>query len=555
MPLPEITEEIIRNLSNDSSYWKGMNYYDDGNLKRLWTEVDKYIAHVQGYELYTVMIWQEGEKIKTSCTCPYDFGGICKHTVTTMIAINRGEEVEREEKAFNEIRVMLNNLPGERAKEFLFDLLRKEQKLRDDFRIFAKGEEETDKRVEDYKGEIHKLFGGLREKHHYYHDSYYDREDHSPVDEIINKFIETAEIYSKQKNYKEAIKIHRAIYESCHEALNDERLEDFHDDISYEIEPALKRIAENIGKLEMSLKEKKAYLDYLVESYKADKDWGAEVFEHVFRECIKTPEEAGYILNKTASIPLDPLIKFNLLLIKGDLDEIIAFGEAKSSEQPEITLNLSSIYLKQGLKDKAIETAEKGVSLFDNGDERFPLGFSHRDQKILLRKLLDCLYDREMVPGKVIENILNLLHLEKEIEYYHRLKELLKTDKERADLIIKLEGILKEQPEMLFKIYSIEEDHERLLILARKSLDYDLFHPIVNKIKEKYPDECFELYKKKINKYLENASKRNVYQQASYWLKLMKQIPENAEKFKRYIDHIRMKYKRRHALMDELKDI
>ena len=556
MPLPEITEETIRNLSNDSSYWKGMGYYENGNLKRLWTEGDKYIAHVQGYELYTVKIWQEKEEIKTSCTCPYDFGGICKHVVTTMIAINKGKGIERQETELNEIRLILDNLPEEKAKEFLFNALLKEQSLRDDFRIFAKGEKETDKTVEEYKREVHKLFGTLKEKYYYYHDNYHDSEYHSPVNEIINKFSETAEKYSKQGNLKEAIKIYQAIYEACHEALENESLEDFYDDISYEIGPALKRIAENIEKLEIPLNKKKRYLDYLIESYEADKDWGTEVFAYAFRQILKTPEEVEYILSMTASTPLDPLIRFNLLLIKGDIDEIIAFGEDNCSEYPEISLNLSDIYLKQGLKDKAIETAEKGLSLFDKGgEEQFSLDFSHRDQKRLLRKLLDGLYDREGDYIKVIENLLNLLCFEKEVEYYHRLKEILKTDKEKMDLTIKLEEILKNQPEMLFKIYSIEEDHERLLSLAGRSLDYDLFHSIVHKIKEKYPDESFELYKKKINRYLENATNRNAYRQASYWLKLMKQIPETTEKFKRYIDHIRMKYKRRHALMDELKNI
>ncbi len=35
MPLPEITEETIRNLASNSSYWKGVDYYENGHLKRL----------------------------------------------------------------------------------------------------------------------------------------------------------------------------------------------------------------------------------------------------------------------------------------------------------------------------------------------------------------------------------------------------------------------------------------------------------------------------------------------------------------------------------------
>lgn len=555
MPLPEITEDIIRNLSNDSSYWKGMNYYDNGNLKKLWTEGDKYIAHVQGYELYTVKIRQEEEEIRASCTCPYDFGGICKHVVATMIAINNSKESGRYKRESNEIWMMLDALSQEKVKEFLFEALLKGDSIRDDFRIFAKGEEETDKAVEDYKRDIHKLFETLRGRYYHHHDDYYGGDYHSPADGIINGFSEAAEKYSRQKNYKEAIKIYRAIYESCYEALEDERLEDFHDDISYGVGPALKKIAENIGKLDIPLDSKKVYFSYIVECYKKYRDWDAELFEYIFRQILKSSEEAGYLLNITASILLDPSIKFNILLIKGNLDETITYGESNLSGHPEIALPLSDIYLKQRLKDKAVETAEKGLGIFEKRDGKFQLDFSSKNGKTLLRRLLNDLYDKERDYEKIKENLLNLFCLEEEVEYYHRLKELLKTDEEKTDLIIKVEKILKDRPEMLFKIYSIEQDYGRLLNLAGRSLDYDLFHSIVNKIKERHPEDCFKLYKNKIDRFLESATNRNAYRQATYFLKLMKQIPGTGKKFENYIDLIRTKYKRRHALMDELKHV
>lgn len=359
MPLPEITEETIRNLDSTSSYWKGMNYYENDRLKILWVEDDKYIAHVQGYELYTVKIWQENEHIKTACTCPYDFGGICKHTVTTMLVITKGKDAERHERESNELRMILDNLPEDRLKEFLFEALLKEQGLRDDFRIFTKGQEETENTVEDYKKEISDLFGSLKEKYYYYRGDYYNREYHSPIDEIVNKFSEAAEKFARQKNYKEAIKIYKAIYESCREALENERFEDFYEDISYEAELALKRLAENIGQLSVPFADKRLYLDYLAECYNSHQD--TELFEYVFKESVKNSEEAEYLLNITISVPFEPLLKFNLLLIKGNIDEIISFGEAHCPTHPEMAINLSKIYLAQGLEDKAIETAEKGL--------------------------------------------------------------------------------------------------------------------------------------------------------------------------------------------------
>lgn len=146
--------------------------------------------------------------------------------------------------------------------------------------------------------------------------------------------------------------------------------------------------------------------------------------------------------------------------------------------------------------------------------------------------------------------------MENDIEYYHRLKATLKTDEEKTELIERIDHLLKDSPKLLFEIYSTEKNYERLLNLARRCLEHsDVFHSIINKIKEEYPQECFDLYKKKINKFLEDARNRDAYRHLAYLLKLMKQIPDTKEKFNRYINHIRTKFKRRHALIDELKNI
>jgi hypothetical protein len=70
-----------------------------------------------------------------------------------------------------------------------------------------------------------------------------------------------------------------------------------------------------------------------------------------------------------------------------------------------------------------------------------------------------------------------------------------------------LEKLLDGGYDLLFKIYLLENDYERMLKLARKSIQFDVFHSIVKKIRDRYPEECFELYKKKINKFTEDVKK------------------------------------------------
>ena len=115
--------------------------------------------------------------------------------------------------------------------------------------------------------------------------------------------------------------------------------------------------------------------------------------------------------------------------------------------------------------------------------------------------------------------------------------------------------LLGEDYDLLFKIYSLEKDRERLLKLAGKSMRFGVFDDIVKTIRDTYPDECFELYRKKINGFLESVKKRSGYRQAAYWLKLMREIPEHQDKFRKYVEHLRTKYSKRSAFKEEIKSI
>jgi len=64
-----------------------MDYYERGAVKKVWIEGCQYKAQVYGTELYTITVWEDEEEIKASCTCPYDWGGICKHSVAAMLAL------------------------------------------------------------------------------------------------------------------------------------------------------------------------------------------------------------------------------------------------------------------------------------------------------------------------------------------------------------------------------------------------------------------------------------------------------------------------------------
>ncbi|MBT9165256.1 MAG: hypothetical protein DDT23_01271 [candidate division WS2 bacterium] len=549
MPLPEITEDIINDLASGASLSKGYNYFHSGTVEKVWIEKGAYNAHVQGSELYTVTISRNKDDLQTDCTCPYDWGGVCKHIVAAMLAICHNKKIKEHKKDVVDIKFLIEKVDTGRLKKFLLEKLSTDSELLEDLKIFARGKEETGVSAKKYKDGILSQFKGLKGIEYYY-DHYHDSYEH-PVSEIVDSFTEIAEKYSAQENYKEAIKIYQGICDACTECLQDNKLEEHFDDIHYVAQEAFNSMAENIRNLS-PLKDKKTYFDYLIRAYKAFED--KSVFKNVFLTAVNTSEEADYILNKSAD-DLIPPIKLNLSITKGDAEAVYSYGEKYYKEYLAMAIPLSEFYLKNKFRDKAIDTAEKAIEIIQSKRKDFRFHFGLSDDIEGLREFLDKCYTSESDYPKIIENLVMLLDLKRDIAYYQKLKKVIKTEQEKNSILERVEKLLSGDHELLFKIYSLENDYESMLKLAGNSVQFDIFHSIVKKIRDRYQEKCFELYKKKINQFTEDVKKRDAYKQAAYWLKLMKEIPETQDKFRKYIEHLREKYKRRHAFIEEIKGI
>jgi uncharacterized Zn finger protein len=87
--LPELTEAQIRALASAQSFERGLSYYQDGALVEPLRQGLELRAECEGseYEPYQISVTLGAKGIaETSCTCPYDWGGICKHIVALLLA-------------------------------------------------------------------------------------------------------------------------------------------------------------------------------------------------------------------------------------------------------------------------------------------------------------------------------------------------------------------------------------------------------------------------------------------------------------------------------------
>ncbi|HID61346.1 MAG TPA: SWIM zinc finger domain-containing protein, partial [Anaerolineae bacterium] len=92
MSEPNLTEAAIRSLATARSFSRGEEYYRAGAVLDLERRGDTLLAQVEGssYEPYDVTIELDaGGVAQAYCTCPYDWGGYCKHIVAVLLSCVR----------------------------------------------------------------------------------------------------------------------------------------------------------------------------------------------------------------------------------------------------------------------------------------------------------------------------------------------------------------------------------------------------------------------------------------------------------------------------------
>ena len=87
---PKITRAMIQRLTTAQSFARGEDYYATGSVSELIRRGDTLYADVAGsaYEPYRIEItFTETGVSSAFCTCPYDWGGWCKHIVAVLLAV------------------------------------------------------------------------------------------------------------------------------------------------------------------------------------------------------------------------------------------------------------------------------------------------------------------------------------------------------------------------------------------------------------------------------------------------------------------------------------
>jgi hypothetical protein len=127
--LPRLTEAHVRELASEKSFERGQTYYRDGAVLEPVRQALELRAQCEGsdYEPYQVgATLAESGIAETSCTCPYGYGGVCKHVVALLLTY------VHEPQAFRPIPPLPTLLAGRSREELIAligELIKREPEL------------------------------------------------------------------------------------------------------------------------------------------------------------------------------------------------------------------------------------------------------------------------------------------------------------------------------------------------------------------------------------------------------------------------------------------
>jgi hypothetical protein len=391
-----LSTEQIRDLCTSEVFDRARNYRDEERIERIDRFDETVNAAVQGSqpEPYEVEIQfvdgaVEPENVDATCTCPYDWGGYCKHIIAVLLELAEGDiELEDEREAVERV---LSDAHPEELREFLLDESERDADLRR--RLLTRFEEQDTQSLYDYKKEMSQQYRGP-------YTYRYEGPDFS-------EFHDLAEAHREQGNPLEAATIYRAMTEVRIE--NMDMVQDYYGE---DFEAELDAFVECIREADLDHEEKREFIDYLFERWESD-DAAVGTFSGQYEDALwelctdnadlqywrdLLEDDLPTEIPETSE-PDDGIGSFDTRRYEAErrielyADVLDALGDTKALREVyeqyylgirEFCVRYARLLADEGDVDRAIEVAEEGLDAFSNVGElrRFLIDiYADRDQE------------------------------------------------------------------------------------------------------------------------------------------------------------------------------
>ncbi|HUW93719.1 MAG TPA: SWIM zinc finger family protein [Bacteroidales bacterium] len=563
IPLPHFEQFI-----NEKILSRGLSYFKNG-LVTSFEELSpgEFEAEVEGTEDYDVRLTVRNNKLTGySCTCPYDYGTVCKHIVAVLYylknedaAVKRpdnkkgtpGKPAAKRKTVSEQVDEMLSSLSHDDLKSFIKEQCITYPEFRRSFLsgfMYKSSAESPEKYREQVKG----ILNSAKDK-----DRFINWSRAGMVGKAVNEILGIAMKHVESGNWLSACHICFPVAEEMVKAL--QFADDSDGDIGSNIETAFE-ILYSVSTSQIPEEIRVYLLDQVLKHYRKNNfsgwDWQTDLLD-IAVELVKTEKEAGVVLSLLhahvhSEYEAEQMTKLEYDLIskmKGDA-EAEKFA-AQNLDNPDLRRKA----LEKALKDKNFEKAKSLAHDGIKNDADTKPGLAKEWYDWLLRAAI-----AEKDKPHVIEYARHLFidGFRKEQDYYG----ILKQNTDPAEWNSYVEGLIDEirrksrwlNIDVLGKIYITEQWWDRLLKLVSETKHLSYIQHYEQYLAGNYSAELAELYEKGITDFLKKNIGRKHYEEACRYMGRMI-ILGARNRVNNLIVALRKEYPQRTALMDELNKI
>jgi hypothetical protein len=562
-----LSPDQIRDLCTSKVFDRAVTYRDEDRIGRLERFGGTVGAEVQGSQPDPYEIEIEGltdsERVEddtsvldASCTCPYDWGGYCKHIVAVLLELaETAGELEDEREAVERV---LSDVHSEELQEFLLAECERSAELRR--RLLTRFEQQEAQSLYDYKSEMRQQY---RNPYTYQYEG-----------PELSEFHDLAEGHRLQGAPLEAATIYRAMTEVRIE--NMDMVQDYYgEDFQAELDSFLECIRE----ADLDHEDRREYIEYLFERWAGEEaavgTFSEQYLNALWELCTEDADLRYWRDLLEAELPTeipetsdssDGVGQFDASRyeaerrIKTHADVLDALGDTETLRETYERYYLdiqgfcpryARLLAEEGDIDRAIAIAEEGLDTFS-------------DDREIRHFLIDAYADRD---SERYEELLQRQFLQSgDWEYYERLRSHC-SDDEWDDIVVTFESQLAESNvHRLIDLYLREgrttDAFDAVIEAARNGSTDASWRPVSDNglsilsdyrrdVADYDPKTYYEVYEERLDPFLAETTGRSHYQTVVEYLEEMREFGFDDE-FEGFLVHLKEKHSNRPAFLDEM---
>ena len=553
-------------LIDETILKRGLDYFEQGYVSEFTTiAVNEYEAIVEGSEDYTVNLIVENDIVVShSCTCPYDFGPVCKHEIAVLFymlqnELNLSENKPKKKKATkkptveNQIKTILQSLDQDALQKFIIEQCKQDKKFRNYFLVtFGHINQKLD--AEFYRNQIKEIVKTASDKH-----GFIDWHNMKYLIRALESLVEKLESYKLSNNFQQAFFLSSVLLEEMTKAFD--FADDSNGDIGYFVDTALEALHDIVSSDNLDATLKKEIFEYCIQIYNkklfSGWDWHLGILE-VAEKLVESEKEVDVLiscLQKTKDgyeTEAAQVTILNLLQKYKTPAEVHQFINKNISNY-----RIREIEIKRAINDKNFEYAKK--LCFDG------IEVDKIDKPGIVIDWYRYLLKIARLENEVSEIIKQATYLfvndsRSEEDYFELMRE--NTPAERWDSDVeKLINHIKAQSKntwnsrsLIRKIYIKQQWWNRLFELLKQTESLENIETEEEYLAKDYASELIQMYSNRLKNYVEKFIGREHYQKACRYLRRMKKLGGETE-VNSLIEHFRKTYPMRKALLDELNKV